>query len=79
MRDMTAKFGVNALQSSGLYNGYWQLWRGPLFEYAERKGLHTLPVHYSTPIPHDSDTSRRRPTRLAGIQLDIAGGAQRAR
>lgn len=79
LRDMTAKFGVNALQSSGLYNGYWQLWRGPLFEYAERKGLHILPVHYYTPIPNDSDTSRRRPTRLAGIQLDIAGGAQRAR
>jgi predicted O-methyltransferase YrrM len=74
-----AKAAVGALRFSGLYEGYWQHWRGDLFDYAERAGIHILPVHYYSPIPSQSDFSRkRRPNRMTGIDLDISSGAARA-
>jgi hypothetical protein len=39
------------LRGTGWYTGYWNHWRGRLFDYAERQGLHVMPVHFYTPIP----------------------------
>lgn len=46
-----ARFGIRLLKASGFYDGYWNHWRGELFEFAEQRGLHILPVHYYSPIP----------------------------
>jgi predicted O-methyltransferase YrrM len=79
LRSAIAKVGVYALRLSGFYDGYWQHWRGELFDYAEKSGLHILPVHYYTPIPTQSDFSRRRrKNNMAGIDLDIPAGLARA-
>lgn len=48
---ITVKIGLALLKTSGAYAGYWNTWRGRLFDDAERMGLHVLPVHYYTPIP----------------------------
>ena len=71
-REFAAKFGIRALKASGFYDGYWGHWRGPMFDYAEAKGLHVLPVHYYSPIPNVAgsiDRGRR------GIELDEARNA----
>lgn len=79
LRFAIAKAGVHALRFSGFYQGYWQHWRGALFDYAEKFGVHILPVHYYTPIPAESDFARpRRKNNMTGIDLDVAGGLDRA-
>lgn len=79
LRIAVAKIGVHLLRLSGCYDGYWQQWRGPLFDYAEKAGLHILPVHYYTPIPAQSDfLRRRRKNNMTGIDLDLAAGSARA-
>ena len=79
LRSLVAKVGLNALRLSGFYDGYWKHWRGEIFDYAEKIGIHALPVHFYTPIPTHLDFSRqRRPNRMAGIDLDIPAGAARA-
>lgn len=50
-RRAMARCGVRLLKASGLYEGYWNHWRTDLFDYAERNGLHILPVHYYSPVP----------------------------
>lgn len=47
----TAKLAVRMLRATGFYDGYWGRWRGSIFDYAEQRGLHILPVHYYSPIP----------------------------
>lgn len=77
---LLAKSGIRLLSASKLYSGYWEAWRFPsLFGYAEKSGIHVLPVHYYTPIPTAADISRpRRPNSMAGINLDLARGASLA-
>jgi hypothetical protein len=71
---------LRALSFSGFYNGYWQHWRGDIFDYAEKAGVHVLPVHYYSPIPTQSDFARpRRKNKMAGIDLDIPVSVARAR
>jgi hypothetical protein len=67
LRESLAKLGIRALKASGLYNGYWQHWRGRLFDYAEGKGLHILPVHYYSPVPEVGVAAKR--ARI-GLLLD---------
>jgi hypothetical protein len=75
----TAMIGVQALRASGLFGGYWKHWRGDLFDYAEERGIHVLPVHYYTPIPTKQDRARpRRKSSLNGLVLDVQAGADRA-
>lgn len=45
------KTAVGLLRLTGWYNGYFNHWR-TMFDYAQRKGLHILPVHYYSPIPN---------------------------
>lgn len=67
------KTAIALLRLSGWYEGYWNHWR-TFFDYAQRKGLHIMPVHYYSPIP---DT-RNLPDSLwnasrapAGFELNI--------
>lgn len=79
LRSAIAKIGVHALRLSGFYDGYWQHWRGELFDYAEKSGVHILPVHYYSPIPSRSDFSRRRrKNNMAGIDFNVPAGLARA-
>jgi hypothetical protein len=74
-RRATAKLGIKALKISGFYDGYFNHWRGDIFEYAERAGFHILPVHYYSPIPSSIDMARpRRSNSLLGINMDVDGG-----
>jgi len=74
-RRATAMLGIKALKISGFYDGYFNHWRGDIFEYAERAGFHVLPAHYYSPIPSGLDTDRtRRINSLSGINLDVDGG-----
>jgi predicted O-methyltransferase YrrM len=79
LRFLTAKIGIQFLRLSGAYSGYWNYWRTTLFDYAEDRGIHILPVHYYSPIPDMSDgVTGRRLNRINGIDLDLAGGTARA-
>jgi predicted O-methyltransferase YrrM len=50
-----------------------------MFDFAERKGIHILPVHYYTPIPTRADIDRkRRRNHMAGIDLNLETGIRRA-
>lgn len=78
LKSLVAKLGIAALRLSGLYTGYWNHWRLQLFDYAEARGLHILPVHYYSPIPAQADFARkRRASNLAGVDLDILGATER--
>jgi predicted O-methyltransferase YrrM len=68
LRELAAKAGVVALKSSGFFDGYWAHWRGPFFDYAEAKGLHILPVHYYSPIPHVGSAANRPRN---GLPIDL--------
>lgn len=48
---MAVRAGLFLLKASGWYQGYWQHWRGPIFDEAQAQGIHILPVHYYSPIP----------------------------
>jgi Methyltransferase domain len=50
-KQLMAKTAIRLLEQTGWYTGYWNQWRGSLFDHAERHGLHVLPVHFYTPIP----------------------------
>ena len=79
VRSTIAKVGVHALRVSGFFDGYWQHWRGDLFDYAEKNGIHILPVHYYSPVPAKSDFARqRRKNNMAGVDLDVPAGLVRA-
>jgi predicted O-methyltransferase YrrM len=79
LRFLTAKLGIQFLRLSGAYSGYWNYWRTTLFDYAEDRGIHILPVHYYSPIPDMSDgVGRRRSNSINGINLDLATGTARA-
>jgi hypothetical protein len=58
-RELAAKAGIFGLKASGFYDGYWNHWRGAMFDHAEAKGLHILPVHYYSPIPQAGSKARR--------------------
>ena len=47
---LLCKLAIFLLRLSGWYKGYWNNWR-IFFAYAERRGLHILPVHYYSPVP----------------------------
>lgn len=72
-REFVAKTAIRMLRRTGWYTGYWNHWRGRLFDYAERQGLHIMPVHFYTPIPEVSRFAdgRRGPERPdpTGISL----------
>ena len=57
-RELAAKAGIFALKASGFYEGYWNHWRGSIFDYAEGRGLHILPVHYYSPVPRSGAKPR---------------------
>lgn len=44
------RLAIWALNSTGWYDGYFNHWR-TMFDYAEQRGLHIMPVHYYSPIP----------------------------
>lgn len=73
IRELTAKAGIAALKASGFYDGYWRHWRGPIFDYAEAKGIHVMPVHYYSPIPKMSSGLRAR----RGFQIDVDASVAR--
>lgn len=72
LRELTAKAGILALKASGLYDGYWERWRGRLFDHAESKGLHILPVHYYSPVPQVSSPMLRP---RSGLSFDVEKSA----
>ena len=51
VKQLMAKMAIHLLKGTGWYSGYWNHWRGTLFDHAEQHGLHITPVHYYTPIP----------------------------
>ena len=56
LKTLIAKAAIWLLKSTGWYDGYWNHWR-TIFPYAERNGLHILPVHYYSPIPDTRELS----------------------
>lgn len=79
LREMAAKLSLKGLLATGIYESYFGQWRNDFFDYAEKNGVHILPVHYYTPIPTKPDQQRaRRANSMAGIELDITAGAARA-
>ena len=73
-QNMLARTGLQFLKASGAYDGYWGNWRGPLFEEAQAKGLHVLPVHYYSPIPNtevSAVSSKSSQDSVPGIDLQI--------
>ena len=79
LKFLAAKIGIQILRYSGLYSGYFNYWRTTLFDYAEERGIHILPVHYYSPIPKRSDGFRhRRVNSLSGVDLDLVSGADLA-
>lgn len=72
VREFTAKLGIRALKASGFYDGYWSYWRGGIFDYAEAKGLHILPVHYYSPVPNVGAAVERN---REGISIDVEQSA----
>lgn len=51
LRLATARLGVALIARSGVARGWFGPWRLGLFDAAERRGLHVLPVHYYSPVP----------------------------
>lgn len=51
MSILAARLGILFLEKSGVFSGYFSEWRWAVFDWAERRGLHVLPVHYYSPIP----------------------------
>jgi hypothetical protein len=76
VRTLVAKFAISLLKATGFYDSYWSHWRGPIFGYAEAKGVHILPVHYYSPIPQiaagDFSADRR-----SSFAVDIAQSRER--
>jgi hypothetical protein len=71
----TAKMAIWMLKRVGWYEGYWNHWRGELFDYAEKRGLHIVPVHFYTPIPHAQVLPENLWTNrneLPGLDLQMA-------
>lgn len=72
-----ARFGIRLLKASGLYNGYWNQWRGDLFDNAEADGIHILPVHYYSPIPKVASLPKglwEQKSDCTGIDLRLDDG-----
>ena len=77
VKQRMAKMAIGLLKATGWYSGYWNHWRGSLFDYAERHGLHITPVHYYTPIPDTrnlADDQADEPGHLPGVDLRIEQG-----
>lgn len=71
------KTAVKFLKWSGWYEGYWNYWRGEPFSYAQKNGLHILPVHYYSPIPNTSELSPaifEKESKLKGVELNLDSG-----
>lgn len=74
LRMAMAKLAIRLLKWTGWYDGYWNHWRGVLFEYAQSRGLHILPVHFYTPIPDTSALPQalwEGTSDVPGVNLDI--------
>jgi hypothetical protein len=72
LRTMSVRAAVWLLKSTGWYGGYWNHWR-TMFDYAEQRGLHILPVHYYSPVPDTRTLSAQRwsePRLLPGVALN---------
>jgi hypothetical protein len=72
-KTLMAKAAIWTLKRTGWYSGYWNHWRGDLFDHAERNGLHVLPVHFYTPIPE----TLKVPEAMWSGQSDCHGMALR--
>lgn len=74
---LMAKAAIHLLEKTGWYSGYWNHWRGNLFDYAERRDLHILPAHFYTPIPDGREIPENlweERSDLPGIELHIEEG-----
>lgn len=61
------------LKTTGWYEGYFNHWR-TFFDYAEKRGLHILPVHHYTPLPNTSEIDDKqwgKKRHLPAIDLRI--------
>ena len=68
-KQLMAKTAIWLLEKTGWYSGYWNHWRGSLFDHAQRHGLHILPVHFYSPIPD----IEKLPESLWGDREDPVG------
>jgi hypothetical protein len=80
IKNFMAKSAIRLLKSTGWYTGYWNHWRGEMFDHSEKNGLHILPVHYYSPIPLvsqfcDSYWAGERPDPT-GISLQTEKGLE---
>jgi hypothetical protein len=46
-----SQLGIILLGLGDLFRSYYGHWRWSIFDFAERRGIHVLPVHYYTPVP----------------------------
>lgn len=73
------KTAIKLLKWSGWYEGYWNYWRGEAFSYAQKHGLHILPVHYYSPIPDTDKLSAsmwNKKSNLIGLDLNLNFGLE---
>lgn len=74
LQNLTASAGLTLLKLSGAWDDYWGHWRGPLFDRAERMGLHVLPTHYYSPVPTTSALSKevwKARKHAVGVDLNL--------
>ncbi|BAZ43124.1 hypothetical protein NIES4102_01200 [Chondrocystis sp. NIES-4102] len=74
-----AQIAIKFLKWSKWYDGYWNHWRGDIFNYAQKQGLHILPVHYYSPIPNTAELPTsvwNNQSELKGINLNIESGLE---
>jgi hypothetical protein len=77
IKSFMATSAIWMLDKTGWYSGYWNHWRGSLFDKAERHGLHILPVHYYTPIPAGEKLPHslwKESQDAPGVDLQIEAG-----
>lgn len=51
LRIVVARLGIVLVDWSGVFRSFFGDWRWALFDFAERRDLHVMPVHYYSPIP----------------------------
>ena len=76
LKHAAVRAAVKLLKSTGWYDGYYTGWR-QFFDYAEKQGLHILPVHHYTPLPDTQNFqpdqwTRERQLRAVDLQFDAS-------